>query len=621
VTEPARSLGVRSGDPRRHLLALLLLLLCGVLLWTSERGRSLTADEPLHLVRGHALWWTHDSKLSYAHPPLANLITSLPEAGSGDEAWGLGATPDGQPRAPSKSGRGPSPEATRAEAMTSLPSWAVMQPLDISSAYFRHDFRAAKAELISARRMMMLWTLGLGLFIYVWCERRWGFATAILSLGLYSLHPTLLAHGQLVTNDMPLAATVLFSLAALTAWIERPGWARVLWFGLATTAMVLSKHSGLAYVVVMSLMLLGAAALGYGGFATRPGEGGPTRARRVAIVAAQLGLVAVAMILAIDAIYLFDRVGLTVAEILAEPEPHNWISKKQDYELLEHSPLAALPAGLRLPFPYTWLLGLATVSEQNAMGHGNYFFGSRGESGHPLYFPVMLFAKSPTGILVLLGIGVWLAVGRLRARHLPSVATTVLLVFSTFALLIACAADINIGVRHMLAVLLIMVVFAGRVGALVIESAVAPAPELARGIHGRRGRVLVGTCVLGCALGAAWTFPAWLGDFNLLVGGPSGGHRISVIGEDWGQDLGDLADLADAQGWEGLAYHTTFPLRREELQARGLEVHKLDCKQAYTGPDPVVVHLSDWVRRPQCFTWLGDRSPAHVVNHHMLVFE
>jgi 4-amino-4-deoxy-L-arabinose transferase-like glycosyltransferase len=608
-------------DPRRHLLALLLLLLCGVLLWTSERGRSLTADEPLHLIRGHALWWTHSSHLSYAHPPLANAITSLPQAARGDEAWGLGTTPDGQPRT-NKTKRGPGPEVTHAEALTKLPGWTVAQPLDVSTAYFTHDFRTAKAELVSARRMMMLWTLGLGLFIYVFCERRWGFATAISALTLYSLHPTLLAHGQLATTDMPLAVTVFVSLAALIAWIERPSWIAVLGFAVATTAMVLSKHSGVAYVVVMSLMLLAAAGLGRGGFATQPGG----RARRVALASAQLALVAVAMILAIDAIYLFDRVGLSIAEILAEPEPHNWISKKHEYQMLEQGPLAKLPPRLRLPVPYTWLFGLATVSEQNSMGHGNYFFGVRGDSGHPLYFPVMLFGKTPTGLLLLLGIGMWPAIARLRARHSPSVATSVLLVFSVLAFASACASDINIGVRHVLPLMPIMVVFAGRVAGNLIDSA-NPGPgatsafEFPRALHGRRRPGLVGACMLGCALGAGWTFPTWLGDFNLLVGGPTGGHRISVIGEDWGQDLGDLADLAQTQGWTGLAYHTTFPLRREELEARGLEVHKLGCKQPYAGPDPVVIHLSDWVRRPNCFTWLGERRPAHVVNHHMLVFE
>src|SRR5690606_29828676 len=109
-----------------------------------------------------------------------------------------------------------------------------------------------------------------------WVERRYGWTAAIVALALFSVHPTLLAHGRLVTTDMPLAATALFSLAAAIAWIERPGWTRVGLFGLATTAMVLSKHSGVVYTVVLSLIVLGAAALGRGGFAP---DGAPDHAR------------------------------------------------------------------------------------------------------------------------------------------------------------------------------------------------------------------------------------------------------------------------------------------------------------------------------------------------------
>ena len=58
MTAPELLPATLAGDRRRHLLALALLLICAALLWTSERGRTLTADEPLHLVRGHAYWWT-----------------------------------------------------------------------------------------------------------------------------------------------------------------------------------------------------------------------------------------------------------------------------------------------------------------------------------------------------------------------------------------------------------------------------------------------------------------------------------------------------------------------------------------------------------------------------------
>jgi hypothetical protein len=594
-------------DRRRHLLALALLLLCGILLWTSERGRTLTADEPLHLVRGHAYWWTGTARLSYAHPPLANAITSLPYAGLGDEPWGPSKTPSGEERNSKRD-----PTKTRAEVLPTLDGWKVAQPLNVSSAYFRHDFLRAKAELTGARRMMMLWTLALALFLYVWLERRYGWTAAIIGLALFCVHPTLLANGWLVTTDMPLAATAFFSLAALIAWIERPSWIRVGLFGLATTAMVLCKHTGLAFTVVMSFIVLGAAALGRGGFRPEQPDHARARLRRTAIVAGQLTLVALVMITAIAAIYRFDRVGLSVAQILAEPEPHNWISTKQDFELLEQSPLAKLPPALRLPFPYTWLVGLATVSEQNAMGHGNYFFGVR-KAGHPLYFPVMLFAKSPTGLTILLGAAAGLAFARLRRREWPSLTTSVLTIFAVVTLASACMTKINIGVRHVLPLFLIMIVFAARAAQLLLAGALAR-------IGARGGRAVVLTCLLGCGAGAAWTFPNWLGDFSLLVGGPTGGHRISVVGEDWGQDVGDLGELALDQGWKRVVYHTTFPLRREELEALGLQVEKIGCNEPYYGPDPVAVHVSDWVRRGSCFAWLSDRTPTHVVNHHILVF-
>ena len=617
-------------DPRRHLLALLLLCLCAGLLWASERGRSLTADEPLHLLRGHALWWTGETSLSYAHPPLANAINALPYAGRGELEWGLGVSPDGKPRTKPPR-KGPDPESTQAEALKQLSGWKVSQPLTMSSSYFRHDFATATKELTGARRMMMLWSLGLGLFIYVWMERRWGWRAAASALALYSLHPTLLAHGRLMTTDMPLAAMTVLSLAALIAWIERPGWGRVALFWAASTAMVLCKHSGLPFVVIMSLMVLLCAYYGFAGFSPggpeqRANEGTGAALGRTALVGAQLVIVAALMILAIDAAYMFDRVGLSVTEILAEREPHNWISQKHDYQLMAQSPIAKLPGHWRLPFPYTWLAGLATVAEQNEAGHGNYFFVLRGRYGHPAYFPVMLFAKSPTALLVLLGAGLYLFVARMRREQAPSVATRVLGVFALLVLGSACMSKINIGVRHVLPLMPIMIIFAGRAAGLLLEGpgpdaddGADPRPGLLRAP--RRAQAFVLACMLGSAVGAAWTFPNYLGDFSLLVGGPTGGHRISVIGEDWGQDVEDLAKLANERGWEKINYYTIFPLRREQLKAYEVSTHKLRCKKPPKDESlPIVIHLTDRVRMRHCFEWLGDREPDEVINHHLLVY-
>ena len=67
-----------------HAVAVLLLALLFTLLWTSERSRSPTIDEPLHLIRGLAVWSAGDTRLSFAHPPLANALAALPALGDPD---------------------------------------------------------------------------------------------------------------------------------------------------------------------------------------------------------------------------------------------------------------------------------------------------------------------------------------------------------------------------------------------------------------------------------------------------------------------------------------------------------------------------------------------------------
>ena len=584
----------------RHLAAALVLLVCALLLHASERGRTITADESLHLIRGQAFWWTGSARLSIAHPPLANAITSLPFALAGEDPWDPIAAAD-----PAQAEEVP----TKAEAMRALSGWSVGNPLPMTKEYFRHDFIQAKIELGIARHVMMLWTLVFAASLYVWCERRWGFATGLLALILVTLHPTLLAHGRLVTTDLPAAATTFWGLMALIAWVERPSWLRLLAFAPAASAMVLVKHSGPIYVLVFAAILLVFAWRGGGGFRD------PIRWRRVSTTFAQLVVAALVVGLALAAAYRFDRVGLRVDELLALPEPQHWIARRRDGNVLDASLLRFLPDWLRLPFPYTWLVGVASVGEQNELGHGRYFLGMYGRAWHPLYFPIMLFAKSPTGLLALLGLG---GVIGWRWRRTLTIGTRVLLAFMLVTLALSCFSRINIGVRHALPLVPIMIVFAARAGALVWTQVEArPAWLRTRA----RARGFVVACVLGNAIGAAWTFPTWLGDFNLLVGGPTGGHFISVVGEDWGQDLDDLALALEREGVTKIRYYTSFYSRQEELEAAGIRVVRLRCNKPREGPEPIVIHRADWVRqRSGCFEWMGDAEPDLVVNHHMLVF-
>ena len=67
----------RQTSTRWWLILAVITAIAGGLLWSSERGRTFTTDEKLHLLRGMAYWDAEDLRLNYAHPPLANAVDTI----------------------------------------------------------------------------------------------------------------------------------------------------------------------------------------------------------------------------------------------------------------------------------------------------------------------------------------------------------------------------------------------------------------------------------------------------------------------------------------------------------------------------------------------------------------
>lgn len=564
-------------DRRRHLVAVALLLLLFGLLLGSERGRSPTADEPNHLVRGVAYWAAPDVRLSSAHPPLANAFAGIPAA-LGDRE----------------------PDFERFEG------WETARQVRVSRAYVRQDYGQARRELRWGRLMIMLLSVGFGAYLYGWTDRRWGWPTAPFALALYVLHPTLLAHGRLMTTDLAIVAAGFVACTAALAYAEARGFWR--WVGLAAAVcfMVGVKHSGGPLFVLLSAIVMVWAAAGWGRFEAHP------LPRRLAEAAGSLFAVGLVVLLFVNGLYRFEETGLTVQQLLDHPEPSSWVARRWEGGVIsEQGPLGRLPRGLPIPLPYTYVAGLFTVRAQNAMGHGEFFFGLRDQPGHPLYFPTLLVLKSPVGLLTLLGAALGLVVAR---RRLPSATTGFMLALCALFLVAVMRSRINIGVRHAMLLLPFAAVFAARGAALLWTEGAGP---------DRLRRVLVGLALGACALAVAWPFPRYLGYFNGLAGGPGGGLKVSVIAEDWGQDLEDAAAvLRDLRPDTPVHYYSMFGLRFDELRHHGLEVRRLKCSQELPAGSLVLLHLTDIVRKEhKCFPWREDLEPLTVVGHHLHVYE
>jgi hypothetical protein len=121
-------------------------------------------------------------------------------------------------------------------------------------------------------------------------------------------------------------------------------------------------------------------------------------------------------------------------------------------------------------------------------------------------------------------------------------------------------------------------------------------------------------------LGALLAHPRYIADFNWLVGGRARGHAISVIGEDWGQDLNLLGKWQREKGVP-VRYFTAHRMRYAEVKHAGGEVNRLPCYGRSGTTNWVAVHLTDLVRRSCCVRRYLDRETDVVLNDHILLLE
>src|SRR5271165_2422004 len=85
-------------------------------------------------------------------------------------------------------------------------------------------------------------------FIFLWTKRVYGYATASVAAGIFTMLPVVLAHSALATTDIALAAFFTLAVYAFTRWLEAPNWRTAAGFGFATGLAISTKLSTLAFL-------------------------------------------------------------------------------------------------------------------------------------------------------------------------------------------------------------------------------------------------------------------------------------------------------------------------------------------------------------------------------------
>jgi hypothetical protein len=411
-------------SPTSRLLGVgLILLLSLFAVWRSAIGTALdgfTIDEPWHIVAGTSYARGEGFHLNPEHPPLV-------------KRW-VGTAMPADFRLPP-----PKPLHEKEEERR----W-------VQETMYR-DNVPAKAQAVSRPAMWLLnGLLLLVLGLLAW--RAFGLPWAIGTLAFLALEPTVAGHMPVVMTDLPLGLTL--AIAALCAGIlaTRWQWRWALATGLAMGLALTAKHSALAGLGGVGLLLVGAALWRV--------RSAPREALRALAMA---GATAVLAVVVLWGAYDF--------RFKADPDGRDHynrpIAEKIDELRLPHwkATLAFADRHALLPESYLW--GLADTVRTGVEGRSGGLFRIWGTvyEGAPPWFswPAILVAKLPLGLLVLALAGL---VASVRAARSPAVRWPLLAVGIACAFHMAAlvgSGGVWGGVRHALPVIVGLAVVAGAV--------------------------------------------------------------------------------------------------------------------------------------------------------------
>ena len=474
------------------LLCAAILLLMAVNFLTVIPQKSVSIDETLMIPAGYYHLTTGDFRPVGEHPPLAKLLAAVPLLFTGTVA----------PPVEDK-------------------DFGSKAYNDYNNLYWK--FWRANREQVDklsfwSRVPLVALTIGLGVLIFIYARRLFGARAALFAVALFSIEPTVLAHGRVVQTDIPASFAFLLFCFTFYDYLRAPTLRRAIYVGAVSALAVVAKFSMvvLAPVLVMTACILIVAA---------PREGGQ-RAR----LAAHAGSAALAALLVVNAAYLFRTHPLAEFSLTEA-------GFSSDFEAQAQGALSIVRTALPKIIPADCIEGIAWQLSHNSVGHQAGLLGDFRDRGWWYYFPVAFALKTTFPFLLLslasLSWAVW-SVYRKRQR------STFLLVVVPVAFYTALlmASSINIGVRYFLPAYPFLFILGGAFLDWLLCS-------------GRARRVATLTVAVTLAwmsFEAARAYPDYMPYMNQLASRAPHWYYLSDSNVEWGDDIRGLAHYVRAHG-------------------------------------------------------------------------
>ncbi len=355
----------------------------------------------------------------------------------------------------------------------------------------------------------------LGLLVFQWSWEFYGRRAAWLSLLLYCFAPNVIAHGRLITTDLPLAVSMTAVVYTFWKYCETRQWKWTIAFAMALGWCFLAKYTAV-FLAPILLLLVGILYVGRRLYQQPWREQLQTLRKPLA-----QGLVTlVVVLLTINIGFLFNG---TMHPFGSYKLRSRFFQKIQNWPGMRHIPV---------PVPVPYLQGLDHVKARDAADEHSgwiYLLGEvrerkPGSRGFPHYFIVAWLFKVPLVTQSIFLISLFLLFRKPDWHSLCRRELFLIVPFVFLAIWFSLFMNTHKGIRFILPLFPLMHVLCGRI-ALNWDS---------WGI--RRQALLAGWMFLLIASVLSW-FPHYLSYFNELV--PDRKQTFRILADsnvNWGQD-------------------------------------------------------------------------------------
>jgi hypothetical protein len=480
-----------------------------LLAFTDLARDSITFDEMGHLTGGFSSWVERDHRL-------------FQQNGQFPKRWGTLALLVRNVRLPS----------------TDQACWWNSDLDDFGHQFLYETGNDLDAILLCSRTTMVVIGALLGTVVFFWSRYLFGHVGACISLALCTFHPSLLAHGRLVTSDVTAALTFVLALLCLWEILHTVSAGRVLCCAAAIGLLLVSKMSGLLIVpiavILATLRLVHGlplhVALPYYVVVVR------RKSHQLACLWAVSLAVSAGALVVVWAFYDFRFLAFRQYEAGRD---HFFREETIDSMTSASAagPAIRLARDLKL-LPESYLFGVSHVL-LHSRAHPAFMNGHNSLSGWTSFFPYAVLVKTPLSVFAISALALWAATRSMRVRGRSrrqngiwmrriihcAYRTAPLWIFLVSYWAVSLRVHLSIGERHVLPTYPAAFILCGTAGSWIQN----------------RHRLCTAAIVASLFCLAAETIriaPSYLSYFNQLAGGPTKGYTHLVDSSlDWGQDL------------------------------------------------------------------------------------